>query len=123
MANCILKNGVPILNCANWVMEYFFNNFCSIVEQKLLKNNKIMCEFLEQLDQEVQGGGLITIELNDYFNGDANKLPLTLFYDLTIKTIEKIKHQNNFGEFQVGLFNRLDEFSNKIISKEPMEGN
>lgn len=114
MANTIMKNGKIILSCANWAMETFFNNFFSVVEEKELKNNNIISDFLDQIDQNMQGRGFIMVELTNYFGDQPNQLPLKLFYELTLETIAKIKQQD-FGEFQNGYFALLDDFIKKIL--------
>ena len=114
MGNSISKNRTTILNCANWGMETFFNNFLAVAEEEGLKNNAIILDFLDQIDQKMQGRGFVMVELTDYFADQPDKLPLKLFYDLALKTIVKIKQQD-FGEFKSGYFALLDDFSKKIL--------
>lgn len=95
-------------------METFFNNFLLVTEEKGLASNPVIVEFLDQIDQNMRGRGLVMVEIADYFDSQPDKLPLKLFYKLSGKAIRRIKQQD-FGEFQTGLFGLLDEFSKKIL--------
>lgn len=111
MANYILKNNIDILRCNNWAMEAFFNNLKELIDAEGLEKNEILINFLERLDQDNYGRGCVYAEITNYFNGSPNKLPIRLLYDLTLKTIERIK-QKGFQEDYIIL---LDEFSRKIL--------
>jgi hypothetical protein len=114
VSNGIYKNGVIMFHCANWAMEVFQQSLSIAIQEENLQNNPILCELLEQLDQDVVGRGFVSIEITDFFNDSPDRLPLHMFYDLSLKAIKKIK-QKDFGEFQQGYFNLLDQFSKKML--------
>lgn len=112
MANYIFKRGVDILRCSNWAMEAFYEKLKKIIELRKLENNEIIMDFIEQLDQNIYGRGGVFVEITDYFDNSANKLPLNLLFELVDETIENMKRE---GTFESSYIDLLEEFKNKIL--------
>jgi hypothetical protein len=114
LANYIEKDTVDILKCSNWAMRALHYNLEEVIHQENFDKHTqdILNDFLERLDQNVYGAGCVVVDISDYFGSKDKQLPLSLFFALIQKTIEKIENKNTFDETYINL---LEQFKAKIL--------
>ena len=87
MANSFLHNNERILRCSNGATYLLYEELAAIVEKEGLNNNDEIAAFLDSLDQDKYGYGVVGGDLMGRIKIPANKKIIQM---LMGKTVDKI---------------------------------
>lgn len=108
MGNRILNNDREILHLSNSAFEILQRKLEDIVEQENIQNRNIT-NFVEKMDQRIYGGGMIYLDINEYFGNNSADLPL--FIKIINKALEELIKE---GLFNVSRKDETDKFIREL---------
>ncbi len=110
MANYILKNGEIILRCSKATLEFLHDYILKVIKKE--ETPQEIQNFIEQIDQEVYGRGVIYLEIADIIKSKKN---ISMLHNLVSKVIFEIQKSEVFSlENEKRIMKNLTNFRDSL---------
>ena len=85
-----------ILRCKNSIFSILHETIMKIIEKKKLKLNKLISYVLDELDQNIWGLGMVSLDISNYLK---TKKDVVLFAQLVNESIHSLEKNNVLADF------------------------
>lgn len=117
MGNWIQINGKDSLRLSNRSFDLFYRTLDGLVQNQNINDNLVI-KFIEKMDQDAYGGGMILLDINNYFkNAPTSLLILINLFKVANQEIIEKYNMNGWSEILNPFIQELDDYYSKILSK------
>jgi len=115
MGNWIMVNGKDILKLSNIEFDFLHEKIDNLLQDKNIKD-EVVLNFVERMDQNIYGGGLILLDIDKFFKFSPASLLIfiNLVKEATDQIVTSVQYRIGFPEAMNDFIHELEIYYDKV---------